>query len=74
MYCEGAPVMKISASFIRQAIKEGKDVRFLLTEPVHKYVEEMHFYNKKRRQNCLLLISILPFYSLINLMVSKPYL
>ena len=39
-----APVMKISASFIRHAIKEGKDVRFLLTEPVHKYVEEMHFY------------------------------
>lgn len=44
VFCEGAPVMKISASFIRQAIKEGKDVRFLLTEPVHKYVEEMHFY------------------------------
>ena len=44
VYCEGAPVMKISASFIRKAIKEGKDVRFLLTEPVHKYVEEMHFY------------------------------
>ena len=44
VYCEGAPVMKISASFIRQAIKGGKDVRFLLTEPVHKYVEEMHFY------------------------------
>ena len=44
VFCEGAPVMKISASFIRQAIKEGKDVRFLLTEPVYKYVEEMHFY------------------------------
>lgn len=44
VFCEGAPVMKISASFIRKAIKEGKDVRFLLTEPVHKYVEEMHFY------------------------------
>ena len=44
VFCEGAPVMKISASFIRQAIREGKDVRFLLTEPVHKYVEEMHFY------------------------------
>ena len=44
VYCKGAPVMKISASFIRQAIKEGKDVRFLLTEPVYKYVEEMHFY------------------------------
>jgi nicotinate-nucleotide adenylyltransferase len=36
--------MKVSASFIRQAIKEGKDVRYLLTEPVHKYLEEMRFY------------------------------
>jgi nicotinate-nucleotide adenylyltransferase len=39
-----APVMKVSASFIRQAIKEKKDVRYLLTEPVYKYVTEMHFY------------------------------
>ena len=39
-----APVMKVSSSFIRQAIKEGKDVRYLLTEPVHKYVDEMNFY------------------------------
>lgn len=39
-----APVMKVSSSFIRQSIKEGKDVRYLLTEPVHKYVDEMNFY------------------------------
>lgn len=39
-----APVMKVSSSFIRQAIKDGKDVRYLLTEPVHQYVEEMNFY------------------------------
>lgn len=39
-----APVMKVSSSFIRQAIKEQKDVRYLLTEPVHKYVDEMNFY------------------------------
>ena len=39
-----APVMKISASFIRRAIKEGKDVRYLLTEPVWQYVDEMNFY------------------------------
>jgi nicotinate-nucleotide adenylyltransferase len=44
IYCEDAPVMKVSASFVRQAIKDGKDVRYLLTEPVHKYIEEMHFY------------------------------
>jgi nicotinate-nucleotide adenylyltransferase len=39
-----APLMKISASFIRKSIKEKKDVRYLLTERVMKYVEEMHFY------------------------------
>ena len=44
VFCTDAPVMKISSSFIRKAIAEGKDVRYLLTEPVHKYVEEMHFY------------------------------
>jgi len=41
-----APVMKVSASFIRRAIREKKDVRYLLTEPVYKYVTEMHFYEK----------------------------
>ena len=44
IFCEDAPVMKVSATFVRNAIKEGKDVRYLLTEPVHKYIEEMHFY------------------------------
>lgn len=39
-----APVMKVSSSFVRAAIKEGKDVRYILTEPVHTYVEEMNFY------------------------------
>lgn len=39
-----APLMKISASFIRKAIKNKKDVRYLLTEPVWKYVDEMNFY------------------------------
>lgn len=39
-----APLMKISASFIRKAIAEGRDVRYLLTEPVLKYVDEMNFY------------------------------
>ena len=39
-----APIMKISSSFIREAIKNKKDVRYLLTPDVHKYVEEMNFY------------------------------
>jgi nicotinate-nucleotide adenylyltransferase len=42
--CEDAPVMKVSSSFIRNAIKNGKDVRYLLTDPVHKYIDEMNFY------------------------------
>ncbi len=41
-----APVMKVSASFIREAIKNKKDVRYLLTDPVYRYVKEMHFYEK----------------------------
>lgn len=41
-----APVMKVSSSFIRKSIKEKKDVQYLLTEPVYKYVTEMHFYEK----------------------------
>ena len=41
-----APVMKISASFIRDAIAKGQDVRYLLTAPVHAYVQEMHFYER----------------------------
>ena len=44
IFCNEAPVMKVSASFIRKAIKNGKDVKYLLTEPVYKYIEEMHFY------------------------------
>ena len=42
--CDDAPVMKVSSSFIRQAIKDKKDVRYLLTEPVQRYIEEMNFY------------------------------
>ena len=44
IFCEDAPVMKVSSSFIRQAIKDKKDVRYLLTEPVYKYIDEMNFY------------------------------
>jgi nicotinate-nucleotide adenylyltransferase len=41
-----APVMKVSASFIRKSIRDKKDVRYLLSEPVYNYVSEMHFYEK----------------------------
>ena len=42
--CDDAPVMKVSSSFVRQAIKDGRDVRYLLTESVHRYIDEMNFY------------------------------
>lgn len=44
-FCD-APIMKVSASFIRRAIKDKRDVRYLLTKPVYDYVTEMHFYEK----------------------------
>lgn len=41
-----APMMEISSSFIRQAIKEGKDVRHLVPAKAYRYMREMHFYEK----------------------------
>lgn len=42
--CDDAPVMKVSSSFIRQAIKDKKDVRYLLTDAVYHYIDQMNFY------------------------------
>ncbi len=39
-----APFMDISASFIRKAIKDGKSIRYLVAQPVAKYIDEMNFY------------------------------
>jgi len=39
-----APLITISSSFIRQGIREGKNMRYFLPEKIWKYVEEMHFY------------------------------
>lgn len=41
-----APLMEISSSFIRTAIREGKDVRHLVPPETYKYMREMHFYEK----------------------------
>jgi nicotinate-nucleotide adenylyltransferase len=42
--CNDVPVMNLSASFIRESIQNKKDVRYLLTESVLTYIDEMHFY------------------------------
>lgn len=39
-----APVMEISATFIRKSIKEGKNIRPLLPEKVWEYIDLMNFY------------------------------
>lgn len=44
-----APLMEISSSFIRQAILEGRDIRYFVPEKVYTYIREMHFYEKNNR-------------------------
>ena len=39
-----APIMEISSSFIRKAIKEGKDIRYFLPREVYNYIEKMNLY------------------------------
>jgi len=41
-----APLIDISSSFIRKAIKAGKDVRHLVPAGAYAYMREMHFYEK----------------------------
>ena len=41
-----APVMDISGTFIREGIKNKKDMSYFLTPEVWKYIKEMHFYEK----------------------------
>jgi nicotinate-nucleotide adenylyltransferase len=41
-----APLLDISASFVRECIKNGKSVRYLVPEPVFKYLETSHLYRK----------------------------
>jgi nicotinate-nucleotide adenylyltransferase len=40
----GAPIIEISSSFIRAAIKAGKNVQPMLPEAVWVYLDEMNFY------------------------------
>jgi len=39
-----APLMEISSSFIRESIKNNKNVRYFIPSEVYKYIEKMNFY------------------------------
>ncbi len=41
-----SPLMEVSSSYIRNAIQNGKSVKYLLPDKVLTYIEEMHFYEK----------------------------
>ncbi|MFV0541990.1 MAG: nicotinate (nicotinamide) nucleotide adenylyltransferase [Aestuariibaculum sp.] len=41
---ENAPIMEISSTFIRNAIKTGKNIRPMLPAPTWKFIDEMNFY------------------------------
>lgn len=39
-----APIMELSSTFIRNSIKEGRNVRPMLPHSVWEYIDEMNFY------------------------------
>jgi len=41
-----APLMEISSAFIRNAIKDKKNVQYMLPPSVYEYILEMHFYER----------------------------
>lgn len=41
-----APLMQISSTFIRKALKDKKELNYMLPEKVLSYIKEMHFYEK----------------------------
>jgi len=40
-------MVEISASFIREAIRNGKNMSYYLPEKTYRYIQEMHFYEKR---------------------------
>ena len=41
-----APIIEVSSTFIRQQIKDGKNIKALLPMAVWNYIDEMNFYRK----------------------------
>ena len=41
-----APLMQISASYIRKSLQEGHSIQYLVTKPVYKYLMDGNMYRK----------------------------
>lgn len=41
-----APIVELSSTFIRQAIKDGKTIKHMVPPQVGEYISEMNFYKK----------------------------
>jgi nicotinate-nucleotide adenylyltransferase len=39
-----SPMMQISSTHIRNSIKNGSSIQYLVTDPVREYIDEMNFY------------------------------
>jgi nicotinate-nucleotide adenylyltransferase len=46
VFLQDAPLIEISSTFIRQAIKSKKNIRYWIPDKVLDYIQEMHFYKK----------------------------
>jgi nicotinate-nucleotide adenylyltransferase len=46
MLVQDAPKIQISSSFIRQAVREGKNVKYFLPEKVFEFIDKMNLYKK----------------------------
>lgn len=44
VHCVAAPIVQVSSTFIRKAIKDEKDIRTMLSQNVWNYIDEMNFY------------------------------
>ena len=38
------PIIEVSSTFIRNCVKEGRDVRHFMPEKAFQYMQEHHFY------------------------------
>ena len=41
-----APIVQVSSTMIRNGIKDGKNIKPMLTKEVWSYIDEMNFYRK----------------------------